>query len=238
MAVILGGMTTVIIDTQDSGFQSINWDINRQPNRLWQLGSWDPWRTQIGTVVTVSVTSYAEAISPVELIPSTSCEDSTAVKDIYINAEACSSSGVVIDYSGMYLTSYGYNKQDPAGFGTESWSFQAWVGTTLSGLFIPIPAPTYVLQGRAEGNRSGNIGNGTTDLGIRFLGEGGPGSIGYDEHVVIGERGSVSAGFPGIGEADETEIGLVNRVGGGLLESGGRTGQSQASIPHVPLYLG
>lgn len=240
MAIILGGMTQVIIDGNSNGFQSVSWDINRQPNRLWQLGSWDPWRTQVGATLSVSVTSYAEALNPIDLVPSTSCTDSTAIKTIQIDATTCDPDGgdTNINYT-MYLTSYNYNKSDPIGFGTESWSFQRWIDSGVVGSsFIPIPTPTYVLQGRSEGNRTGDVGNETTDLGIRFLGEGGPGTINYNEHVVIGERGSVSAGFPGIGQSDDIEIGLVNRVGGGLLESGGDTGQSQASIPHVPLYFG
>ena len=235
--IILGGMTQVAIDGVTDGFQSISWDINRQPNRLWQLGSWDPWKTQVGATLSVSVTSYAEALSPLDLAPSTSCTDSTAVKRIQIDATTCDPYGspISIDYDKMFLTSYNYNKSDPIGFGTETWSFQRWIDSGVVGqTFIPIPTPTYVLQGRAEGNRTGTIGdppNNPEDLGIRFL-------TPTTTHVVTGERGSVTAGFPGIGQADEIEIGLVNRVGGGLLESGGRTGQSQATVPHVPLYFG
>jgi hypothetical protein len=135
----------------------------------------------------------------------------------------------------MFLTSYSYSKGDPIGFGTESWSFQKWIESGVAGQsFVQIPEPTYVLQGRAEGSRTGDVGNETTDLGVRFIGEGGGGSLTYAEHVVTGQQGSVSAGFPGIGNADDIELGLVNRVGGGLLESGGDTGQSSANIPHTP----
>lgn len=243
MAIILGGMTTVAVTmggvTRTDGFQSVNWNIDRQPNRLWQLGSWTPWRTQVGATVSVSLTSYAEALPVLNLTPATSCQTSLAVARIVINAQTCEAPPVVtIDYASMFLNSYSYSKGDPIGFGTESWSFQRWIESGVAGQgYITIPEPTYVLQGRSEGNRSGNVGNGSTDLGIRFLADPGPAPA-TNYHVVVGYQGSVSAGFPGEGEANYTQIGLVDRVGGGLLQSGGRTGQSSATIPHQPLYLG
>lgn len=231
MAVIIGGMTQVLVDGASDGFQSISWNINRQPNRLWQLGSWDPWRTQVGTTLSISLTSYAGALAAIDLVPSTSCANSTAIKTIIINAETCDGDPTAINEANMYINSYSYSKGDPIGFGTESWSFQKWLESGVSGNFIQIPEPTYVLQGRAEGSRQGDIGNGTTDLGIRFV------QPEYD-HVVVGEQGSVSAGFPGVGNADDISLGLVDRIGGGLLEDGGKMGQSSATIPHQPLYIG
>jgi hypothetical protein len=232
MAVIIGGMTQVLVDAATDGFQSVSWNINRQPNRLWQLGSWTPWRTQVGTTLSISITSYAGALAAIDLVPSEICEFSTAIKTIIINAETCDGSPTSINEANMYINSYSYSKGDPIGFGTESWSFQKWLESGVAGDFIQIPEPTYVLQGRAEGSRQGDIGNGTTDLGVQFLDE--PGTW----HVVEGEQGSVSAGFPGVGNADVIKLGLVDRIGGGLLEDGGRTGQSSATIPHQPLYIG
>lgn len=238
MAIILGGMTQVMIGTTTDGFQSVSWNIDRQPNRLWQLGSWDPWRTQVGATISVSVTAYAGAIAAITLSPSTSCADSTAIKRVRIIAQTCDAAPVTIDYTSMFLNSYSYAKGDAIGFGTESWSFQRWIESGVAGSsFIQIPAPTYVLQGRAEGSRSGNVGNGSTDLGIHFLADPGPAPA-TNYHIVVGNQGSVSAGFPGVGEANYIQLGLVDRVGGGLLESGGKTGQSNATIPHQPLYLG
>ena len=236
MAVILGSVTTVNIGGVDSGFQSVNWNINRQPTRLWQLGAWTPWKTQVGKTITVSVTTYAEVLGTVDLVRATSCTDSTATKNIIITPASCGGEVSQISETGMYINSYSYSKGDAVGFGTESWSFQKWVESDVGGDFIEIPAPSFVLQGISEGNRTGDVGNGTWDLGIRFDGEDGSGTIGYSDHVVTGEQGSVSAGFPGLGNADTTEIGLVNRIGGGLLEAGGEIGQSSANIPHQPLY--
>ena len=231
MSIIIGGLTTVFVGAAADGFQSVSWNINRQPNRLWELGSWDPWKTQVGATMSINLTSYAGALDVVALAPSTSCTNSTAIKTIVINAETCDGSPVSINESNMYINSYSYSKGDPTGFGTESWSFQKWIESGLvGGDFVQIPEPTYVLQGRAEGSRQGTVGNGTTDLGVNFLSP-------ESSHVVEGEQGSVSAGFPGVGNADTIKLGLVDRIGGGMLESGGDTGQSSATIPHQPLYL-
>jgi len=225
MSIILGTMTAVTIDGSSDGFQSINWNINRQPNRLWQLGSWDPWKTQVSATLTVSVTSYAGALSSVALQPAFNCDDSTAQKSISIVASACDPGiSVNIDEDAMFITSYSYSKGDPVGFGTESWSFQKWIESGVVGSeFISMPTPTAILQGISEGSRSGDVVN----LGVLFSSDG----------LVTGSQGSVSAGIPGVGSITNVELGIVTRIGGGDLESGGKTGQSSASIPNTPIYI-
>lgn len=230
MGVILGVMTTVSIDGVDTGYQSVNWNINRQPNRLWQLGAWQPWRTQVGTTVTLSVTAYAGALAEQTLRASTSCEISPASKTISLDAQSCDpATTVTFTYQNMFLTSYNYNKGDPIGFGTESWSFQKWVESGVGGDFLEIPEPNYILQGITEGQKQGNV----TNVGLEFFTDSEAGG----EHIVTGQQGSVSAGIPGLGNADEIQIGLVKQVGGGSLEDGGKTGSSSATIPHTPLYI-
>ena len=245
MSVIIGGMTQVSVQFSGEnlvvdGFQSVNWNINMQPNRLWQLGSWDPFKTQVGKTVSVSFTTYASRdsdgalfpnlIQPIVLSPSETCENSNATAHVQIQVAACGpSSEVNVDLQNMDLTSYSYAKGDPIGFGTESWSFQAWVGSGVSGdEFIEIIEPTYVLQGRSEGSVSGGVGTSDEDMGIVMDTEG----------QVTGQQGSVSAGFPGVGNADDIKLGLIDRVGGGRLDAAGQTGQSNATIPHQPLYIG
>jgi len=228
MAIILGTSTTLLIDGTSDGFQSVSWSISRQPNRLWQLGSWDPYRTQVVATVNVNVSSYAGALTSLNsdiIRPSTSCEFSPARKSIQLVAYACDpTNNVDIDYSDMYITSYSYSKGDPTGFGTESWSFQTWIDPNLSGSeFLSIPTPSHVLQGISEGQRSGNV----TNLGVSFLSSG----------LVSGQEGSVSAGVPGLGNANTVELGIVNGIGGGSLEEYGKDGSSSASIPHTPLYV-
>jgi len=237
MAVIIGSLTQVVITSQnaayDSGIQSINWNLNRQPNRLWQLGSWDPWKTQVGAIITVSMTTYASSLPQVPLILPTACVDSVATMDVSIVPGACNALVDSVIESGMYITSYSYSKGDAAGFATESWSLQKWIASGVTGdTFISIPIPTYVLMGISDGSRSGDV----TNKGILFAGEAGATNplVG---HIVEGDQGSVSAGFPGIGNADTTEQGIVDKVGGGTLEAGGKIGQGSASIPHQPIYV-
>ncbi len=231
MGVVLGTMTTVVVNGTDSGFQSVNWNINRQPNRLWQLGDWVPYRTQVGTTVTVSITAYAGALGTQSLRASTSCEISPASRTITINAETCDVGAIYETWDNMFITSFSYSKGDPIGFGTESWSFQKWLESGVAGDYIVnIPEPTYIVQGASEGSRSGTFTD-LDDTGLVFY----PGDQGQ---LVTGSQGSVSAGFPGIGNADDITLGIVQQIGGGLLEAGGKIGQSNATIPHQPLYIG
>jgi len=224
MSVIIGSMTTVNIGGTE-GFQSVNWATQVSPNRLWELGSWDPYKTQVTKTITVNVTTYAGTISTMTLAPSTSCTNSSAKKTVSISVGACGPTGSIsFSESGMFLMSYSYSKGDPTAFGTESWSFQKWVDADASGdEFLNILAPTCVIQGKSEGSRSGNA----TNLGVVF----------QDTGQVTGQQGNVSAGFPGVGSASDTIYGLVTQVGGGSLEDSGKIGESSASIPHSPLYL-
>ena len=230
MSVILGSMTQVIVDGINSGFQSISWSVSRQPNRLWQLGDWLPWRTQVVTTISINLTAYAGVLPRLDqnrIRPSQACELSPASMHIILNASACQPADAIhLDQDHMYITSYSYSKTDPVGYGTESWSFQTWLASNVTGNeFINIPAPTYVLQGITEGQRSGDQTG--IDRGIDLATEG----------LVIGQEGSVSAGPTSIGEASTIELGIVTRIGGGDLEAGGKVGTSSASIPHTPLYI-
>lgn len=236
MGVILGTMTQVVIDGKVDGYQSVNWNINAQPNRLWQLGSWQPYGTQVAVTLTISVTAYAGALNTINLAAATSCIDSSAVKTVTLNASACDPADAINStFTNMYTMSYSYSKGDPVGFGTESWSFQKWMDSDdyISSNWAPgnngiirMPAPNYVLQGITEGNWSGDD---QSIVGLIFY----PGP-----YEVTGQQGSVSAGIPGVGNADITHIGIVQTIGGGYLEAGGKIGQSSASIPHQPLYVG
>ena len=224
MGVIIGSLTTVNIGGTD-GFQSVNWNIQVQSNRLWELGSWDVYKTQVTKTITVSVTTYAGVLGSVNLTPSTSCANSSANKTIIISASACGTGGSVnFNEANMYITSYSYSKGDPTAFGTESWSFQKWVDPgNLGAGYIEVGEPTFVLQGISEGSKTGNVSN----LGV----------IIDSATSLTGSQGSVSAGFPGLGNADDIEYGIVSRIGGGTLEQSGKTGQSNASVPHQLLYL-
>jgi hypothetical protein len=56
MAVIIGAGTTVVGFT---GVVSASWDLNPSIQRLWQLGSWDPYDTIKQAQQNVNLTVYA-----------------------------------------------------------------------------------------------------------------------------------------------------------------------------------
>ena len=226
MTVIIGSLTEVTIGAINTGFQSVQWALNVQTNRLWQLNSFSPYRTQVTATKTVSVNTYASALPEYALPDVTTCADSEIKADITIDIDICPGQTAAPSFSqtGMYVMSYSYSKGDPNAFGSESWSFQRWVDSGVIGAeFINTGEPDLVLRGQSEGTRSGNV----ADNGIGFKTEG----------QVEGSQGNVSAGFPGLGSADDITYGLVNNIGGGTLEEAGTTGQGNASIPHTPLYL-
>jgi len=94
-----------------------------------------------------------------------------------------------------------------------------------------MPEPDYVLRGISEGTYNGTLT--AAEMGITG------GTV-----DASGETGSVSAGFPGIGQADDIYyISGVTQVGGGVLgdtpgTGAGKYGNSSISIPHTPLWLG
>lgn len=220
MAIVLGSSTTANIGGTSNGIQSVSWGAATQSQHLWELGSFIPFKTQLTLTVNCSVSAYAGEIGSVTLVPSEECEDSGATKQIFISAVACGGAAVDGMDSEMFLTSYSYSKQDGNTLGTENWSFQGWLLAEGAGAnIINMPAPSYVLQGIAEGSFSGS-------------------SHGIAASTTYGSssQGQVSAGFPGVGTADTTTTCIPTAVGGGAL-SGSSYGQGSASIPHQPIYV-
>lgn len=218
MAVIIGAATTTGID----GSISAQWSVQAQMNRLWTLGNWTPYKTIVTKVETVSITAYAGGGPSIALSPATGCTDSAAKFTVTISPAACAGGGGGL--SGLfYLMSYSYSKGDAVGLGQESYNGQRWPGGGAGGAGIEYTtAPSVILQGPAEGSKTGDVSN----LGITL------GSV-----TVEGTQGSVSAGFPGLGQADTTEYGIVSNVGGGTLKEDGKVGQGNATVPHQPIWI-
>ena len=229
MAVILGSLTNVVVESQTDGIQSINWQIQVSVTRLWELGSWDAYATQVTKTESVSLTTYAGVIPAVTLEPNQDCSDSTGVLNVGVTVASCGAfAGASLTAEDRFITSYSYSKEDANAFGTESWSLQNWVDAGVALPLINTGAPTFVIQGKSEGNYTGNLTSMPDDVGLIMEAAG----------QVTGTQGSVSAGFPGIGNADDTVYGFVTSIGGGALEDAGKVGNSSATIPHQPLYLG
>ena len=91
MAIILGSMTTVNVDGKSDGFQSVSWDTQVQNNKLWSIGKWTPWTTQVSVTETVNLTTYAGVLNMLTLTPSNSCANSGATKQVIIDPQVCSS---------------------------------------------------------------------------------------------------------------------------------------------------
>jgi hypothetical protein len=242
MSIIIGSATVVNVDNITDGIQSINWSVQLQTNRMWQLGSWNPYRTQVTKSLSCSVTTYAGVLSQVFLDVADSCEDSTAVKSIFINASSCPHTLNTFGPYNMYINGYSYSKNDPNSFATESWNFQLWINANDDGAldndhFLPVPEPSVVIQGITEGNYSGDFED-SSYMGIIPKTAVDSGPVGYS---VIGSQGEVSAGFPGIGNYNEITYCIVESIGGGLMgyesKAQGKTGSSQANVIHTPLYI-
>jgi len=227
MAIIIGANTQVTGDVQ--GVISAQWGISPQINRLWQLGSWDPYYQLATRSTNVSLTIYAGGGPTINLQPAASCIDSLAVLNVTITPGSCEviPAGLADSFT-VFLSSFSYSKGDAIGFGQQSYSGQAWPGGAGAGGGATVEftdAPTVVLQGRAEGTETIDAGLTT---GVSFSG-------GWD---VYGTEGSVSAGFPGIGAANQIRHGLVDQISNGSLKDDGKVGQASATIPHHPLYFG
>jgi hypothetical protein len=233
MAIIIGSNTIVSGPSFPlGGIISVQWGIQPQLNRLWELGNWRPWKTVVTRVTSLSLTTYAGAGPSINLAPANSCVDSSAKLIVTIAPGSCGTiPGGLGGTFTVYLNSYSYSKGDPIGFGQQSYSGQYWPGPAQGGPNDPVlynGAPTLVLQGTAEGTQTADSGLVT---GITF-------DTSPSNPLIEGQEGSVSAGFPGVGQADTVTYGIVNSVTNGDLVSSGKVGQASVNIPHQPLYFG
>jgi len=226
MAIILGSATQVSVNGNSNGIVSANWGISPQINRLWQIGSWSPYKTMVTNVVNVSITMYAGAgPDSITVTPTQSCTNSLAYITVSIVPTGCGTSIEGVDDT-FFLSSYSYDKSDAGGFGQQSYSAQKWDDgdEDCEADIVYVSAPTYVMAGISEATITADTG---LDTGITLDG-------GLN---VTGEQGSVSAGSPSIGTANTTIYGIATVVGNGDMCSRGKTGQGSVSIPLTPIYL-
>ncbi len=227
MPVIIGAGTTVTADIISGGFVSVSFTLSPNVERLFQLGSFDAFDTNITEQESISLTNYGGASSTVALASSTSCTDSDAKMAVIITPAPCTGSVTAIDRTGadsMFITSFSYSK-DFQGFGQESWSLQGKpiiTGFTGSQVFI---------QGFSEGNQL--VGSEVvSDDGIVLTG-----SVPATTFDAEGRNLSVSAGSPGLGTDDTQRFGKVTQIGGGVGKEDGKKGNSSASIPHQIVFF-
>jgi hypothetical protein len=227
MVVIIGAGTTVTSDIISGGFVSVSFSLSPQVTRLFQLGSFNAFDTQIQTQESVSLTNYGGASTPVTLQPSTSCDDSTARMDVVITPAPCTGSATAITRTGvdaLFITSFSYSK-DFQTFGQESWSL------TGKPIIEGFTGNTSFIQGFSEGNRIEGADIVSND-GIVLTG-----SDGISSFDAQGRNLQVSAGSPGLGQDDTQTFGKVTQVGGGVGSEDGKRGQASANIPHTLVFF-
>jgi hypothetical protein len=227
MAIILGSATVVTVDGNSEGIISVNWGISPQVNRLWQIGSWSPFKTMVTSTRTISVTMYAGAGPDlITVTPTESCANSVSTITISIVPAACGAS--IEGATGtFFLNSYSYDKGDAGGFGQQSYSAQQWVDgdENCEADVVYVRAPTYIISGISEATITADEGLNT---GITLL---------NSSLNVEGEQGSVSAGVPGIGTVNTTIYSIASSIGNGDMCSRGKVGQGSVSIPLTPIYI-
>jgi hypothetical protein len=233
LAVVIGSATTLTSTLFSSGgVVSVNFGIQANINRLFELGSFSPYDTFVQKQRTLSIVVYGKKLSgaggsqSILVTPSTSCVDTGAIS-ITVNPGVC---GTPVNpfTDNFYPTSYSYSKEN-LGHGQESWSF------TSKPILDSYNGTIIFLRGIATGQILTGAGVMTeANMGVVVDTVASRDSLG---NFIEGEQGSVSAGFPGIGNYDIQREVVVTRVGGSLGRSDGKRGQSQVTIPMTPVFL-
>lgn len=227
MVVIIGAGTTVTSSIITSGFVSVSFSVSPTVERLFELGSFDPFDINVQTQESISITNFGGASTPLTLTPSTSCDDSTARMDVTITPAPCTGSTTPIVRTGadaLFINSFSYSK-DFQSFGQESWSLQG------KPLLVGFTGSTAFIQGFAEGNQlvGADI---VSDDGVALTSSTGVGSFDATARNL-----QVSAGSPGLGQDDTQEFGKVTAIGGGVGKEDGKRGTASANVPHQLVFF-
>ena len=227
MVVIIGAGTTVTSDIIPSGLVSVSFNVSPTVERLFELGSFDPFDINIQTQESISITNFGGASSVVTLTPSTSCVDSTAKMEVTITPAPCTGSADPITRTGteaLFINSFSYSK-DFQSFGQETWSLQG------KPLLVGFAGSTAFLQGFSEGNQLTGSDIVSND-GVALTSSTGAGT--FD---VEGRTLSVSAGALSVGNDDIQQSGKVTAIGGGVGKEDGKRGTASATIPHQLIFF-
>lgn len=210
-SIIIGAATTVSFG--GGCVISAQWGFNPNPQRLYCIGTWDPYATYYRPTETLNITKYAPSNQSYTITRPTSCASADTMS-ASVSPIGCGD-GVEGVSGSWWPTGYNYTKQEKGLPGQESWSLTKWVaGGNANSI-----APTYVIIGIAEGQ--------TTNASIT-------GIVFSETDTIEGSSGSVSANA--MGTAETITYGVVSRIGGGS-SAVGDIGQGSVNIPYTPLYI-
>jgi len=236
MAVIIGAGTLVDIPSlfPSGGITTINFGIDPQMNRLWQLGSYTPYDTYSLKQRTFSLTAYGRKPDGTggsqlyDVTPSVSCSNPS--NPVYISVTPASCGFTITPFARDYWpTSYSYSKEN-FGWGQENWSF-----TTEPELDISYGGTILFIRGIAQGQVQ--TGPGLMDPIDQGVVVDDSASRDSNGNYIDGESGSVQAGFPGIGQYSVQREYIVTHVGASEGKADGYTGQASIQIPMTPVYI-
>jgi hypothetical protein len=236
MAVIIGAGTVVSIPSlfTSGGFVSINFGVDPQMNRLWQIGSYSPYDIYTSKQRSFSLTAYGKRENGTggsqlyDVSASTSCSNPSNPVTISVTPTSCGYT--IAPFSYVYWpTSYNYSK-DNFGWGQESWSF-----TTEPEMSVPYAGTVLFIRGIATGQVQ--TGDGIMTAANQGVVYDDAASRDSNGNFIDGESGSVSAGFPGIGEYSVQREYIVTHVGNSEGKADGYQGAASVTIPMTPVYI-
>lgn len=201
--------------------------------RLYQLGSFDPYDTSVTRTRTLNIVAYGSkpdgsgGTQQHDVSASTSCVDAGTI-NVTVNPASCV--GNLLPFANDYfVNSYSYQK-DNLGYGQETW------GMTTKPILSSFTGTITMLRGPAEGTIATGDGVMTAaQMGV-VVNE----SASNDTNgEITGESGSVQAGSPGIGNYEEQRYVIATTIGGSVGRSSvvdGLTGNASLSIALTPVY--
>lgn len=219
----------------NGGIVSVNFGFSPQVQRLFELGTFDPYDSTVQKTRTLQLNVYG--VRPdggggslsLDVSPSTTCVD-TGTVNTTVNPASCV--GSLLPFADDYfVNSYGYSKEN-LGYGQESWGFTTKpVIPTFTGTIV-------MLRGIAEGTIGTGAGTMTsTQMGVTVDETASNDSLGAQ---IEGETGSVTAGSPGIGSFEVSRFVIVTSIGASIGLSpaiDGLTGNASISIPLTPVFI-
>lgn len=213
MAFIIGAGTT----TSLAGVQSVS--VSQEPNIQYQyvLGQASPFFKLITIQTQISITTYGGRGFTASLPVSVNCQDASTV-NFSVSPGSCV--GTAVGIAGdFFIAGYSYSKEVD-GFGTQTYNLVGRPLIEVEGQTVNFPEPI-MLRGQSTGQAinpslTGITFGGTTNAGIGI---------------------QVSAGFPGIGNSDESLAGEVSAIAPGVFFQPGQGGSGNVTVPYTPLYV-